>query len=383
MQPPMQDFLEHPVLFLIFGFVVDTRTRQGATRCNIKQQTMVWNTKTGKQTELRVKEMGPPSNDDKVTTEDNLPSEDQSIRSDSDHDDSGSDDNSDYSSDDDGSDWDDESLIEIEERVNTFSGVGTTPALAEMVFNIAEFSVPGSMGRNRNREASSLSGRRSRSTLTPEEFEEPLSFALRKSESDHCIQSADYNNRKTVDEAGRNEDLGTPDACLKAIFLERGLEMKTFPAQTLDGFFVEMKEENFAAYGNKIATAVRLGDLSTVQEHYESGGTLQCCNKFQESILHTICRRGHLHLLKYIMTETNTSIKIRDDYGRTPLHDAAWTHEPNFELVKLLLQACPDLLFITDNRGFTPLAYVGRQLWADWCQFLQENRELLSPRDLA
>ena len=71
---------------------------------------------------------------------------------------------------------------------------------------------------------------------------------------------------------------------------------------------------------------------------------------------------------------------MRDDYGRTPLHDAAWTDKPNFELVTLLLQACPDLLFIADQRGFTPMAYVGRQRWEEWCVFLEQNKELLTPK---
>jgi ankyrin repeat protein len=130
-----------------------------------------------------------------------------------------------------------------------------------------------------------------------------------------------------------------------------------------------------------------VGDLDMMKEHERTGGTLQCCNKFHESILHTICRRGHVHLLKHILEKkeegtTKVSIRLRDDYGRTPLHDAAWTDKPNFELVTLLLQACPDLLLIADQRGFTPMAYVGRQRWEEWCVFLEQNKELLTPQVL-
>ena len=60
-----------------------------------------------------------------------------------------------------------------------------------------------------------------------------------------------------------------------------------------DGYFLEMKKENFAAYDRDIADAVRTGDLDAVKKHVAEGKTLQCCNKFSESVVHIVCRRGH------------------------------------------------------------------------------------------
>lgn len=53
------------------------------------------------------------------------------------------------------------------------------------------------------------------------------------------------------------------------------------------------------------------------------------------------------------------------------------THTPNFEVVMELLKVSPELLFIVDHRGATPLTYVPREAWGEWCEFLQDNRHFL------
>ncbi len=77
------------------------------------------------------------------------------------------------------------------------------------------------------------------------------------------------------------------------------------------------------------------------------------------------------------MEKAKVSIRVRDDFGRTPLHDAAWTDKPNFELVRMILSDAPDLLFVRDQRGHLPFAYVPRQRWEQWCKFLDEHKELI------
>jgi len=48
-----------------------------------------------------------------------------------------------------------------------------------------------------------------------------------------------------------------------------------------------------------------------------------------------------------------------------------------------LLDACPDLLYIRDCRGSTPLQYVPAAVQADWCRFLsRQPLERLRPREL-
>jgi ankyrin repeat protein len=177
-----------------------------------------------------------------------------------------------------------------------------------------------------------------------------------------------------------------PEEYLKSLLAERGIWYKTHAASSLEeqgSFFVEMKHQNFADYTNEIAFAVRRGDLNVLKDHVRSGKTPQCCNRYKESIVHTICRRGHHELLEYILDETDaSSLRLCCDQERTPLHDAAWSHKPNFDLIKLIIQKCPDLLYIEDKRGNTPLGYVGHQSWDDWCAFLKQNQDYLLPTRL-
>ena len=160
-----------------------------------------------------------------------------------------------------------------------------------------------------------------------------------------------------------------------------GVHASTHPALSLQGFFLDTAAEHIAGYGPDIITAVRQQDLVALGRIRDSGATLQCCNKFGESIVHMACRRGSIDVIHYLL-RNGVSCRLRDDYGRTPLHDACWTQEPQFELVKTILQECPDMLFVTDKRGFTPLSYVRRDHWGQWCRFLQEHSDLVIPREL-
>ena len=71
-----------------------------------------------------------------------------------------------------------------------------------------------------------------------------------------------------------------------------------------------------------------------------------------------------------VLLDAGSSVQVSDDYGRTPLHDACWTPNPNFETISLLLEKDPWLLSITDCRGSTPLGYVRKAHWAVWNGFL-------------
>lgn len=53
------------------------------------------------------------------------------------------------------------------------------------------------------------------------------------------------------------------------------------------------------------------------------------------------------------------------------------TTKPNFQVILELLKVAPELLFIVDHRGATPLAYIPRESWGIWCDFLQEQRIFL------
>jgi hypothetical protein len=64
------------------------------------------------------------------------------------------------------------------------------------------------------------------------------------------------------------------------------------------------------------------------------------------------------------------------------MHDACWSHTPNFECIRLVLEEVPDLLLIADKNGFTPLDYLPRDTWGEWNDFLERSRGILAPKYL-
>jgi hypothetical protein len=89
------------------------------------------------------------------------------------------------------------------------------------------------------------------------------------------------------------------------------------------------------------------------------------------------CRRGFVKVASsFLIHEANVPVCVRDDYGRTILHDAAWTYEPNFELIELILKGCPDLLFMSDRTGHMAISYARKSHWGAWNKFLKQNSDL-------
>jgi hypothetical protein len=141
--------------------------------------------------------------------------------------------------------------------------------------------------------------------------------------------------------------------------------------------YLKISDQDCSAYP-QVAQAARREDLAALQKLYADGSPLQCTNNYGESVVHIVCRRASFPLLKFLMEDAKLSIRVRDDMGRTPLHDAAWTTEPNFDLVNLLLAESPDLLLVKDKRGHLAVNYVPPASWAKWCDFLDANQHLVT-----
>jgi Ankyrin repeats (3 copies) len=145
-----------------------------------------------------------------------------------------------------------------------------------------------------------------------------------------------------------------------------------------DEFFVvgDLKSHTY-----ELLTAVRQGDLATIQQMNEQGLNLQCRNRFNETIVHTAARRGEFAILQYLVEQANVSPRVCCDTGRTPLHDAAWSSEPDFDTITLLLKDCPDFLGLKDARNCTPFDYIPQVAFEKWNQYLREHKTLLLPKD--
>jgi hypothetical protein len=78
---------------------------------------------------------------------------------------------------------------------------------------------------------------------------------------------------------------------------------------------------------------------------------------------------------------------IRDDYNRTPLHDAFWTttsadinNSSSYDVIDFLLTSQPnvvELLLLKDVRGYTPLDYARSEHRTKWLHFLWKRKNIL------
>jgi len=161
-----------------------------------------------------------------------------------------------------------------------------------------------------------------------------------------------------------------------------GVSLKITPALDLNDFFAVISEEQMTAYNMDIVSATRVNDVAKLQEYYQAYGRdcLDCFNRFGEGLLTTACRRGFKEMVKFLLSdEVKLTVRVRDDYGRTPMHDSCWNPQPQLEICAWIMDQDPSLFLISDKRGFTPFQYARKGDWHIWRQFLFDNRELLEP----
>ena len=171
----------------------------------------------------------------------------------------------------------------------------------------------------------------------------------------------------------------SPQELLVATIEARGGDGTIRPVLSAEDKFHTHTDEEIAAYP-PTAILVRNNDLAGLKMAHQSGGKLQTSNKFGESLLHIACRRGYDHIASYLIEEADVTVWVRDDFGRTPCHDACWTAKPNLELMDLLVKKCPEMLLMSDKRGSTPLDYVRRDNWDIWRKFLEDRWDIVIPK---
>lgn len=176
-----------------------------------------------------------------------------------------------------------------------------------------------------------------------------------------------------------------PSEYAKAAFKANGFGDLEAIAKDSAARFLPPTAAMLEAYSTSIVMEVRNNNLAEVKKLFREGKFkygVNACNRFGESILHIACRRGHLEMVKFLIGEAGLSCsEIRDDYHRTPLHDAFWTSTASPDVVEYLLEQpyVVDLLMAKDKRGFTPLDYSRGEDREKWLRFLWERRDLLKP----
>ena len=135
------------------------------------------------------------------------------------------------------------------------------------------------------------------------------------------------------------------------------------------------------AYDLGVVQAIRYNDMEKLRSMLREGKSFNACNRFGESLLHMVCRRGNIEIAEFLIKEACVDVDVRDDFGRTPLHDACWTSKPNVAMMNLLVNnVSPELLLVEDVRGHTPFNYARKEHYNEWVQFLKEKEEDLQRR---
>lgn len=140
-------------------------------------------------------------------------------------------------------------------------------------------------------------------------------------------------------------------------------------------FIPPITEDQLSNYGVDVVTACRDENLEELRSLHEGGRSLSCCNRFGESLLHMACRRGFQSIVTFLTASAGCAIRITDDCGRTPLHDALWNRDCQYSIVDMLVTSDPSLLLLCDKHGHTPFEYSRREHWGVWKQFLWDRRE--------
>ena len=240
--------------------------------------------------------------------------------------------------------------------------------------------------------------RRTRRTVRKSSNARPVKTAMRtyyhtsesegESSDDGTTFSRDTPKRrgkKMSDQSSRINQT-SPQTCLEEI-LCGATSKSNLESKTWESYFQGVTEERVAVYSAKAATAVRGNNLTRLKDLYDQQSSnkiclLEGCSPHGETLLHIACRMGHLEIVQYILEEasissTHSLLRVQDATGRTPLHEACWNNRSNYELILLLLQVSPELLFVQDQRGFTALHYVPKTSWDTWDGFLRRHAAMI------
>jgi Ankyrin repeats (3 copies) len=203
----------------------------------------------------------------------------------------------------------------------------------------------------------------------------------------HIIVREEANSGDSPVELPLPETANDPDDYLLLLLetMRPDIKLEVKAAHELDSFFHDITEEQMARYSMKVVQMARTGDVKALQEYHTEAmasdkpeNVLDCFNRFGEGLLNMACRRGFVDVVRLLLNApVSLSARVRDDGGRTPLHDACWNPEPQLEICSWLLERDPALFLVADKRGYTPFQYARQSDWPVWCQFLYDHSEHL------
>jgi Ankyrin repeats (3 copies)/GAF domain len=167
---------------------------------------------------------------------------------------------------------------------------------------------------------------------------------------------------------------------VKALSPNQTVKLQIKASHLMEDYFPPISEEQMARYNVNVVSMARNNDLDGIKALFAEHGrdALDCYNRFGEGLLTLACRRGFRDMVQFFMSdEVNLPVRVRDDYGRTPVHDACWNPAPLLEICEWIMEKDPSLFLLADKRGFTAFQYARQSDWQVWRQFLFDHADLL------
>lgn len=159
----------------------------------------------------------------------------------------------------------------------------------------------------------------------------------------------------------------------------RGYDVKLNPAMS-STYSRPILQSETDLYSKELLRAISVNNFPKLVDIYQKRKHLLASNRYGESTLHLAAQKSNHRVVRFIL-ETEENPIIMDDYGRSPLTDAMWAVSPSFVVIEQLVTKYPDLLFLTDVRGHTPLNYLQPEHVFRVCLFLYSKRNVFWPTE--
>ena len=173
----------------------------------------------------------------------------------------------------------------------------------------------------------------------------------------------------------------SPVVFLKDIFARNQFGQTLLGDPAMYPAFARPTQEATDAYDLNVVQAIRHNDIERLRTMLREGKSFNACNRFGESLIHMVCRRGNIKIATFLIKEACVDVDVRDDFGRSPMHDACWTSKPNVAIMDLLIDSVsPEMLFAEDVRGHTPFDYARKEHYEEWYQYLSRKEDDLQRR---
>lgn len=170
---------------------------------------------------------------------------------------------------------------------------------------------------------------------------------------------------------------GSPHKFLLAMLRERGYSTQRLTSQEA-GYHADPTPLQLASFGSLVVQAVHTNDTESLSKLLDCGLSPNPCNQFGDAILSLICKRAAHDVFK-VFVDHGCDLQVCDSFGRTALHNLAWSGQFSATMAKVILDCDLNQLLIEDNRGQCPLEYVRRGHWDDWIAFLKDNVDTYWP----